>query len=122
MYLLTNEQETDSCGMAWEIFFSYIQRWDIEQTFRFLKSELGIQSIRLHQFENRLKMMALTVLVFDFLLRLYRNRKNTARLLINKWVPRTDKRLLKKKLPLYRLRLALQLILLNVVIRFGAGT
>jgi hypothetical protein len=43
MYLLTN-LFIDTIGMAWEVFFSYIHRWDVEQAFRFNKSELGIQS------------------------------------------------------------------------------
>ena len=58
MYLLTH-QEVDTVGMAWEIFYDYMQRWDIEQAFRFNKSEIAIQTIRLLKFEKQLKMMAL---------------------------------------------------------------
>lgn len=113
MYLLTN-QEIDTSGMAWEMFFSYIQRWDIEQAFRFLKSELGIQSIRLHEFKNRLKLMALVTLVFEFLLTLYRNWQAVAWVWINTLCPRTDKRFLKARLPIYRLRMAMQIIVLKI--------
>lgn len=106
MYLLTN-LEVDSIGIAWEIFKSYLQRWDVEQAFRFNKAELGIQAIRVLDFQTRLKIMALLTLVFDFLLRLWRNRQDTARLIIKKWCPRTDKRLDKAELPMYRLRAAI---------------
>jgi Transposase DDE domain len=111
MYLLTNV-EVETVGLAWEIFFSYVQRWDIEQTFRFNKSELGIQSIRLWAFENRLKMLALVTLVYQFLLNLWRNRQATVSLIMRTWCPRTDNRLNKARLPLYRLRLALFAVLL----------
>jgi hypothetical protein len=106
MYLLTN-MEIDSIGMAWEVFKSYSQRWDIEQAFRFNKAELGIQSIRVHEFETRLKIMALVMLVYDFLLQFWRNRQDIARLTMKKWAPRTDKRLDKAEKPLYRLRMAI---------------
>ena len=106
MYLLT-DAEVDSIGIAWEILKSYIQRWDIEQAFRFLKSELGIQAIRLRDFENRCKMMALVTLVYEFLLQFWRNWHLPAFLFIKKWCQRTDKRLDNNRLPLYRLRLVL---------------
>ena len=115
MYLLTNI-EVDSIGIAWEMFFSYIQRWDIEQAFRFNKSELGIQSIRLIIFENRLKMMALVTLLYQFLLQLWRNWHSAAFLILKNWCPRTDKRLDDARLPLYRLRLALFALLLAVFV------
>lgn len=111
MYLLTNV-EVDSIGIAWEMCFSYMQRWDIEQTFRFNKSELGIQAVRLWDFENRLKMLALVTLVYQFLLYLWRNRHATASIIMRSWCPRADKRLNKVRLPLYRLRLALLAVLL----------
>lgn len=41
-YLLTNEPiETEE--QAWEITFSYVSRWKIEEQFRFQKSELLIE-------------------------------------------------------------------------------
>ena len=119
MYLLTNV-EVDAIGIAWEMFFSYIQRWDIEQAFRFNKSELGIQSIRLIIFENRLKLMALVTLIYQFLLQLWRNWHPAAFLIMKKWCPRSDKRLDKARLPLYRLRLALFALLLEVFVLCAA--
>lgn len=114
MYLLTNV-EVDSIGMAWEILKSYIQRWDVEQAFRFNKAELGIQAIRLHKFQNRLKMMALVTLIYQFLLQLWRNWNAATKIIIKKWCPRTDKRLDKNGLPLYRLRIAIFNILTIIV-------
>jgi hypothetical protein len=106
MYLLT-DCIIDSVGIAWELFRSYIQRWDIEQAFRFNKSELGIQSLRLRDFEDKLKMLALVTLIYEFLLQLWRNWHTAAFCIINKWCHRTDKRLQLSRLPLYRLRLAI---------------
>lgn len=113
MYLLTN-QEVDTVGMAWEIFYSYMQRWDIEQAFRFNKSELGIQTIRVWKWETRLKIMALISIIYQFLLQFWRNWQSTVKLIIRKWCPRTDKRLEKVRMPLYRLRMAIQALLLEV--------
>jgi hypothetical protein len=117
MYLLTN-LEIDSVGLAWEIFQSYIQRWDVEQAFRFIKSELGIHTIRLHEFDNRLKFMALVMLVYEFLLQIWRNWKACALVIINTWCPRSDKRLLNNRLPLYRFRIALA-NLLSILLAFS---
>jgi hypothetical protein len=114
MYILTNEQ-IDTIGMAWEIFFSYIRRWDVEQAFRFNKSELGIQSIRLWFWENRKKMMAIVVLVYDFLLQLLRNWKTIVWAIINKYCKRTGKRLAKVRQPLYRFRSACNVLLANLI-------
>jgi hypothetical protein len=114
MYLLT-DVEVDSIGIAWEILKSYIQRWDIEQAFRFNKAELGIQSIRIQNFQNRLKMMALVTLIYQFLLQLWRNWQAPTQIIIRKWCPRTDKRLENNRLPLYRLRIAIFNILAIMV-------
>ena len=69
MYLLTTI-EVNSIGMAWMIFFAYMQRWFVEQAFRFNKSELAMQSPRLWWWENRLKLLAIVALIYDFLLSL----------------------------------------------------
>lgn len=110
MYLLSNIN-VDTIGMAWEVFFSYLRRWDIEQAFRFNKSELGIQSIRLWDWENRKKMLMIVILVYDFLLRLFRNWEKIAWACINRWCKRTGKRLKLVRQPLYRLRDAFHIAL-----------
>ena len=48
---------------AWEMCFSYIHRWEIEQSFRCCKSELGMESPRLWFFDRTLKLLAMVSLV-----------------------------------------------------------
>ena len=106
MYLLTSlhiENATD----AWEILFSYMHRWEAEQGFRFLKSEMGLESPRLWFWDNRMKLMAIVTLVYDFLLSLLRNWKSLIQLFFKKWCHRTGKRYRQASIPLYRLRMAI---------------
>ena len=106
-YLLTNEPvETEA--QAWEIAFSYVSRWKIEEQFRFQKTELLIESLRLRDWEPRRKLLLLVVLAYGFLLSILSPRLCLARsrLLVH-WVPRADWRHWNAKLPLYRLRWAL---------------
>lgn len=100
---------------AWKIVFSYMRRWAIEQTFRFNKSELALESPRLWCWENRQKIMAIVSLVYEFLLSILKNWKSIAQIAINNWCPRTGKRQLDAQLPLYRLRIALEFILNDFV-------
>jgi len=106
MYILTSLPIT-TIKEAWRIFFSYIHRWEAEMGFRFLKSELGLESPRLWFWDNRQKLMAMVSLAYDFLLNFYRNRKDTARMLIRRWAHRTGKRYREASIPLYRLRAAI---------------
>lgn len=92
---------------AWEVFFSYIHRWEIEQGFRFLKSELGLESPRLWFWDNRQKLMAIVTLVYDFLLNFYRHRKDTCTMIMRRWCHRTGKRYQDALIPLYRIRAAI---------------
>jgi hypothetical protein len=84
-----------------------------------IKSELGIHTIRFHELDNRLKFMALVMLVYEFMLQMWRNWKNVALSIINAWCPRADNRLLNNRLPIYRFRLALTHLLLFVLIHFS---
>lgn len=106
MYLLTN-LPLDSVGMAWQVFFYYMHRWNIEQAFRFGKSELAMQSPRLWFFQNTLKLLSIVSLVYDFLLHLLKNWHSWAFALLNTWCPRTGERYRKASIPLYRLRSAI---------------
>lgn len=106
IYLLT-DVPVDTNGMAWSIVKSYMKRWDVEQVFRFGKSGMGIQSIRLWFWENRLKLLMLVTLVMAFIMALLSDNRKFARRLIDRWTPRTGKRQKKTFLPLYRLRLAI---------------
>ena len=114
MFLLTN-CEVKTKAQAWKILFSYMRRWAIEQTFRFNKSELALESPRLWFWENRQKIMGIVSLVYDFLLQMLRNWRSIVSIIINKWCPRTGKRQLDTQLPLYRFRIALEHLFDNYV-------
>lgn len=110
MYLLTNDR-IDSVGKAWEMFYSYLKRWDIEQVFKYGKSELGMESPRLWFLANRLKMLMLVTLVMDFLFLLLRNFKSIMTTIMNTWCPRTGNRHRKTSMPIYRFRKAISFVL-----------
>jgi len=111
MYLLTS-LEVKSPALAWEVVFSYLHRWEVEQGFRFNKSELAMESPRLWFWENRLKFLAIVALVYDFLLRLLRNWPTWVPLFLRQWCHRTGERYRKASIPLYRLRIAISVCLL----------
>lgn len=106
MYLLTS-LPIHSPTQAWEICFSYMHRWKIEQAFRFGKSELAIESPRLWFWENRLKLLAIVTLVFDFLLRMIQNWAGWVRQFLRNWDHRTGNRYRIASIPIYRLRTAI---------------
>ena len=106
-YLLTNEP-VETAEQAWDITFSYVRRWKIEESFRFQKTELQIESLRLQDWESRRKMLLLVTLAYGFLLWLLSPPLWLARSrLFVHWCQRADWRLWTAKVPLYRLRWAL---------------
>lgn len=106
MYLLTS-LPIQSPAQAWEMCFSYIHRWNIEQAFRFGKSELAMESPRLWFWENRLKLLAIVTLVFDFLLRMIQNWAAWVNQFLRNWGHRTGNRYRIASIPIYRLRSAI---------------
>lgn len=106
MYLLTSIPVLNN-KQAWEMMHSYMHRWNIEESFRVGKAELGLESPRLWFWENRLKLMAIVTLVYDFLLSFLRNWSCFTQLLFKKWCHRTGNRYRNASIPIYRLRLAL---------------
>jgi hypothetical protein len=106
MYIITS-LNIQTANQAWEIFFSYIHRWEAEQGFRFLKSEMGLESPRLWFWDNRMKLMAIVVLVYDFILRTLRDWESWVQLFFRNWCHRTGKRYREASIPLYRLRMAI---------------
>jgi hypothetical protein len=52
LLLLTN-CPIESKADAWRVVYSYMRRWTIEQAFKFMKSDLAIESPRLWFWENR---------------------------------------------------------------------
>jgi len=111
IYLITSIPITDQ-ATAWEMCFSYIHRWEIEQSFRCCKSELAMESPRLWFFARTLKLLAIVSLVYDFLLRMIGNWKSWTQQLFVNWCPRTGNRYRKAVIPIYRLRAAISMALL----------
>src|SRR5213080_3629349 len=66
-YLLTNEP-VETAEQAWDITLSYVRSLQIEESFRFQKTELQIESLRLQDWESRRKMLLLVTLASGFLL------------------------------------------------------
>jgi hypothetical protein len=106
MYILTSIPVQDR-KTAWEVCFSYIHRWEVEQGFRVCKSELAIQSPRLWWWENRLKLLAIVALVYDFLLQIIRGWKSWIAGFLKNYCHRTGNRYRKASIPIYRLRIAI---------------
>jgi len=117
MYLLTS-LPIDHTKQAWEVLFSYMHRWEIEQGFRFLKSEMGLESPRLWFWDNRMKMMAIVTLVYDFLLQMIRNWSAFTQVFLRRWCHRTGKRYRNASIPLYRFRIAIS----NALIYFSVNS
>jgi hypothetical protein len=106
-YLLTNEA-VENDKQAWKLVHAYARRWQIEQSFRFTKSELGMESCRLWFWENKMKLLQIVALVYAFLLTLLeQNLKETVKSLLREGCHRTGKRCRETPTPLYRIRLAL---------------
>lgn len=106
MYILTSIPVEDK-ATAWHIVFCYIHRWEIEQGFRVCKSELAIQSPRLWWWENRLKLLAIVALVYDFLLGLLRGWRAWVNGFFKNFCHRTGDRYRNASIPIYRLRIAI---------------
>src|SRR6266566_1320089 len=66
-YLLTNEAVQTS-EQAWDIVFSYVRSFQIEESFRFQTCELQIGSLRLQGWQARRKMLLLVTMAYGFLL------------------------------------------------------
>jgi len=106
-YLLTAE-EVESEAAAWDVVLAYAKRWQIERCWRFQKSELAIESIRLWTWECREKLLVMVSLVYAFLL-CYTHSSTRSLLLwlLRYWCHRTGKRSWTSQAPLYRLRSAI---------------
>lgn len=106
-YLITNEPvETEE--QAWQVVFHYSRRWQLEMSWRFLKSELGIECPRVREWETREKLLMMVTLAYGFLLTLLSPRLEPVRTwLLETWCHRTGRRAAETACPLYRLRLAL---------------
>lgn len=66
MMLLTNVQVRKSRKSLWRIIQSYITRWSIEETIRFIKQSYNLEDIRLITYRRLQNMMALVLAVAYF--------------------------------------------------------
>jgi hypothetical protein len=106
-YLLTSEPvETEAD--AWKVVLAYARRWQIELTWKSGKSELGMQSPRVWDWETRLKLLGLATLAYAFLLHLLSTPFQLVRCWLVRYAAhRSGRRLRATRVPLARLRLAL---------------
>lgn len=106
-YLITNER-VQTEAQAWEIFFAYKRRWQIETSFRYGKCELALESPRLWSLDARLKLLGIVLLVYAFLLFLLEEvHAERVQALLRLKCHRTGQRCHEALVPLYRLRWAL---------------
>jgi hypothetical protein len=106
-YLLTTEP-VETAEQAWEMAFSSVGRWKIEERFRFQQTELQIESLRLQDSSSRRNMLLLVTLASRCLLSLLVCSLSLARShLLAQGCQRADWRLWTAKAPWYRLRWAL---------------
>jgi hypothetical protein len=106
-YLLTSEPVL--CNEdAWRVVLAYRRRWQVETAWRYQKSELAMESPRLWQWDNRLKLLMMATLVYAFLLSLLEAGLDPLRKwLLRWWCHRNGKWSLDTQAPLYRLRSAI---------------
>src|SRR5215470_18128075 len=106
-YLLTNEP-LEGVEEALRIVQISSRRWQIEWSFRFEKSELGIEHMRVQAWEAHLKFLAMVTLVYAFLLSLLECEGALVRIwVLERWDHQTGKQARQSVQPLYRLRRAL---------------
>lgn len=106
-YLLTSDVVASN-EHAWKVVLAYGRRWLIEESWRYWKSELAMESPRVWSWERREKLVMMAALVYAFLLSLLdpslvELREEVVRV----WCHRTGKRSKNTPAPLYRLRSAL---------------
>ena len=107
MYLITNDPVKTE-AQAWEVFFTYRRRWQIELSFRYATCELALECPRLWSLEARLKLLGMVMLVYAFLLSLLNPvHHELVEALLRFKCHRTGKRCQEVQAPLYRLRWAL---------------
>jgi hypothetical protein len=106
-YLLTADR-IRTAEDAWTVVLAYVRRWQIELVWRYSKSELAFESLRVVDWEVRRKLLLLATLAYAFLLQLLdRSWDDLRAFLLRNWCHRTGRRYRGVAAPLYRLRSAL---------------
>ena len=111
-YLITTET-VHTAEQAWMIIFAYARRWQIEVSLRFTKSEMAFEAPRLIKWEARLKFFLIASLAYAFLLSLLPNI-DFLFAFISRYCHRTGKWSREISAPLYRLRLAISRLWLDL--------
>ena len=106
IWLLTTQDASTEGGAAL-VVRAYARRWQVEWAFRFQKSGLGIESIRLAAWTYCQKLWRLAELAHAFLLSLVVLLDVDARAALLRWCHRTGKQAAETIAPLDRLRHAL---------------
>jgi len=106
-YLLTADR-IRTAEDAWTVILAYVRRWQIELVWRYSKSELAFESLRVVDWEVRRKLLLLATLAYAFLLQLLDPAWEDLRaFLLRNWCHRSGRRYRAVAAPLYRLRSAL---------------
>jgi len=107
--LLTNEV-ISSAEDAWRIVRIYWRRMEVEQTLRYLMSELGIESFRVRSIEAIKKLFAMAMVVLAMLVELFQGQPVLVELIckLARWLG-----LKKEKATIYKLRWGLRKLLLK---------
>ena len=66
MMLLTNLPQRKKRSVLWEVVESYLTRWKIEETIRFIKQSYGLEDVRVLTYRRLQNMMALVLAVSYF--------------------------------------------------------
>jgi hypothetical protein len=107
--LLTNVP-LETKQQCWRVVQAYVARWQIEQSIRFDKFELGIESIRVRSWQARKKLLMLAALAYAYLLALLGDCQSTLVAAILRFCHRTGRQAKDAWRSLYRLRAALALL------------
>jgi len=106
-YLLTNEK-VETSDDAWRIALIYARRWQIELAIRHVKSEMAIASVRVYEWEVRLKLLGLCALAYAFLMELMKEPLRAARdWLMDLACHRSGNHVKEAAIPFTRVRIAL---------------
>jgi hypothetical protein len=106
-YLITTIPIT-TAKEAWNIYWIYRKRWKIETCFRYEKSELAVETVRVFESEKREKILALVSLVHAFLLSLIDEKHEEIReWIFYRYCHRTGRKYREEDCPIYRLRWAI---------------
>jgi hypothetical protein len=106
-YLITDIPVT-TVQDAWDIYWIYRKRWKIETCFRYEKSELAMETVRLFDTEKRRKLLSIVILVHAFILSLFCEEfEGVKEWILHRYCHRTGKKYREKSHPIYRLRWAI---------------